>query len=156
MSQSWWLRLLMSSGRDSGAEGSLQSEYALLSESPISYFPLSGAHPSSIALSNGASPHSSKINLSSSDGLRNPLHLFPAPPKRVPSRLSMATDLPTIAREEKRAFKRRASAYEEGILNYERSMPVTKDHDEDEDQEMEVERRVNRKLLLGATYRFVP
>lgn len=141
----------MSSDRESGAEGSAQSKYSLFSGNPEAYLHSSGVYPSSIGLSPGASAHSSKINLSSSDGLRHPLHLLPMLPKRVPSRLSMASEPLAIAREEKRAFMRRASAYEERVLKHERSALDAEDYDEDED--MEIERRVNRRLLLGATHR---
>lgn len=65
----------------------------------------------------------------------------------------MASDPLTIAREERRAFMRRSSAYEERVLNNVHSALGEELNEEYED--VENERRVNRGLLLGATHRCV-
>jgi hypothetical protein len=114
-----------------------------------------GAYPSSFGLSPAASAQSSKINLANSDGLRPTTHARALIPKRVPSKLSIASDPLIIAREERRAFMRRSSAYEERALN---NVHSALDEDEEHDDGYEVvesERRVNRGLLLGATHRCV-
>jgi hypothetical protein len=143
----------MSNNRESGAEGSVQSKYSLVTSVRNANLDPSGAHPSSFGLSPAVSAQSSKVNLLASDGLRPaPLTLAPLP-KRGPSPLSKASDAHAIAREEKRAFMRRASAYEERVSSSGHS--ASNATEADKDDEMEIERRVNRSLLLGATHRCV-
>ncbi|KAF8463766.1 hypothetical protein JB92DRAFT_3150290 [Gautieria morchelliformis] len=139
---------------ESGAEGSTQSKYALVTRVREANLEPSGAYPSSFGLSPAVSAQSSKANLLASDGLRPTSLTLSAPlPKRVPSRLSKASDPHTIAREERRAFMRRASAYEERVSSSGHSVLTANLKEADEDDEMEIERRVNRRRLLGATHR---
>ncbi|KAF8592329.1 hypothetical protein K439DRAFT_1655872 [Ramaria rubella] len=108
---------------ESGGEGSPWSTY-----------------PSSIGKSPATSVRSSNVNLVSPESLY-PLPRLPIFPSRLPSRLSTASDPLTSSQEERRAFLRRTSTYDQRTKRG------------DDDDELEMERRANRGLLLGATHR---